>query len=289
MSYQKIKAYDAVLLLAIAIAFVPAATVSGQDTTDYFRKNCLSCHTIGGGRLTGPDLKNVSDRKDRAWLISFMRDPQAMINSKDPYALKILEESRRVPMPALPGLTQERAEKLLDLIESESKLEKSQFQGIQISNKPFTDQDREAGRNIFLGTQRLEAGGAACISCHGMHDTPALGGGRLDPKLYDLTKVIEKLGGRKSLSAWLVAPSTPNMEPAFRDHPLTADEIHSLVAYFDASKREEKSDSASGQIAFLLAGLAGAAALVFMFDAIWKRRFHAVRRPLVDANSPRGH
>ncbi len=56
----------------------------------------------------------------------------------------------------------------------------------------------------FLAQQRLEAGGAACISCHSMHDVAALGGGRLGP---DLTNVYERLEGRKALSAWLVAPA----------------------------------------------------------------------------------
>ena len=30
-------------------------SVRAQDTDDYFRQKCFSCHTIGGGPLTGPD------------------------------------------------------------------------------------------------------------------------------------------------------------------------------------------------------------------------------------------
>ena len=107
-------------------------TAQAQDTPDYFKQNCTNCHTIGGGPLTGPDLKNVLQRaqknkKNRAWLIRFMMNPKAVIDSGDPYAQQMYEKSRRVLMPTLPGLTRERAEKLLDLIEAESKLEKSQF------------------------------------------------------------------------------------------------------------------------------------------------------------------
>ena len=62
------------------------------------------------GRLTGPDLKDVSKRqKDREWLINFMMDPRPVIDSGDPYARKILEESRNVPMPKLPGLPRQPA------------------------------------------------------------------------------------------------------------------------------------------------------------------------------------
>jgi len=269
-----------ILIFTAAAVLVPA--IRAQDSPDFFRKNCMNCHTIGGGRLTGPDLKNVSERKDREWLTGFMMNPKSYIESGDPYALKILEESRNVPMPVLPGMTKERSENLLDLIEAESKLEKSQFEGLKISSEPFTAADRERGRNIFLGVQPLEAGGAACISCHSMHDAPALGGGQLGP---DLTNVYERLKGRKALSAWLVAPGTETMQPVFKDRPMTADEIHALAAYFEASAGESPSQPAPSRIAFLLLGLLGAGAAVFGFDAIWNRRFRSVRQPLVESAS----
>jgi mono/diheme cytochrome c family protein len=268
--------------------------VHAQDTTDYFRQNCLNCHTIGGGPLTGPDLKNATERQDREWLIRFMQNPQAVIDSGDPYALKILRESRNVPMPVLPGMTRERAERLLDLIEAESQLEESQFKGVQISTAPFTAADVRAGRAIFQGVRPLEAGGTACIACHSINDIPAdaqrgadlrlnavsaLGGGRLGP---DLTNVYERLQGRKSLSAWLVAPATQTMQPIFKNHPLTGDEIHSLVAYFEATASQSPTDPSASRVTLLLTGLIGAAALVFVMDAIWRRRFHAVRQPLVE-------
>ena len=269
----------------LAGSCLAVGTSRAQDTAAYFRQNCMNCHTIGGGRLTGPDLKDLSKRKDREWLIGFMMNPKAIIDSGDPYARKLLEESRNVPMPTLPGLTRERAGYLLDLIETESKLEKSQFKGMQISNKPFTAADRELGHEIFLGRVRLKAGGAACVSCHSMHDTSALGGGRLGP---DLTDIYGKLKDRKSLSAWLMAPGTETMQPIFKNHPMTPEEIFALVAYFESSAGQSPADPSADRIAFLLMGLLAAAAMVFAFDAIWKRRFHSVRQPLVDSSSGRG-
>jgi mono/diheme cytochrome c family protein len=190
-------------------------------------------------------------------------------------------------MPALPGLTRDRCEKLLDLIDAESKLDESQFKGLQISTKPFTAADRSLGRSIFLGKQRLENGGAACISCHSMHDTPLLGGGALaaDRRAADLTNVFERLDGRKALSAWLAAPSTETMQPIFKGHPIASDEIHALVAYFEESAGKAPAQPAASRVAFLLIGLLGAVAIVFGFDAIWKRRFEGVRQPLVEATA----
>lgn len=257
----------------------------GQDTPDYFRQNCASCHTIGGGRLTGPDLKDVTKRQTREWLANYLLNPKAVIDSGDAYAKKIFEESRGVPMPMPPLINPDRAQKLLDLIEAESKLEKSQFVGLQVSTAPFTDEDRARGHEIYLGTRRLEKGGTACISCHNLSKSAALGGGRLGP---DLTNVYERLKGRAALSAWLMAPGTETMQPTFRNHPLSPDEIQWLVAFFESIAAQSPADPSRSQVSFLLAGLAGAVAGVFFLDSLWKKRFHSVRRSLVDANTARG-
>ena len=270
--------------LVCFLVLVVSSAGFAQDTPDYYRQNCMNCHTIGGGRLTGPDLKNVGQRRDAEWLIGFMQNPKAVIESGDAYAMKLADESRGVVMPIAPGMTRYRAEQILKLLETESALEKSQFEGVKISNKPFTDQDRLNGRQFFVGTRTLKNGGAACISCHGMHDISALGGGRLGP---DLTRIYERLKGRASLSAWLMAPATETMQPIFKGHPLEAEEIHALTAYFESGAEHGEAEPSASRIAFLLTGLAIAAAVIFGFDVIWKGRFHSVRRALVEASSQR--
>ncbi len=266
-----------ITLMVLAMA-VPSMAL-GQESARYFRANCMTCHTIGGGRLTGPDLKDVTKRKDREWLIKFIQNPTAVIDSGDPYAAKLLESARGVKMPLAAGMNAARAEDMLKLIEAESKLPESQFQGAKFSTKPFTDKDRAAGRAIFVGTQKLLKGGSACNSCHSMYDLPAFGGGHLGP---DLTRVYERLKGRKALSAWLIAPATETMQPIFKDHPLEVEEINSLVAYFEEAAGHDEANASVSRIAFLLTGLVFATAIIFLFDVLWKGRFHAVRRPLVE-------
>ena len=85
-----------------------------------------------------------------------------------------------------------------------------------------------------------------------------------------------------------MAPGTETMQPIFKNHPLSADEIHSLVAYFETATAERPADASTSRVTFLLSGLAGAVLGVFFLDAIWKRRFHSVRRSLVEANTSRG-
>src|SRR5436853_1037113 len=142
------------------------ATAAAQEATDFFRQNCISCHTVGGGRLTGPDLKNVTQRKEREWLVDFLQSPQATLDKGDPYALKLQQEARGVVMPNISGMSKDRAQALLGMLDAESKLAKSQFAGMQMSDRPFTSYDISQGSAIFLGERGLVNTGPACISCH---------------------------------------------------------------------------------------------------------------------------
>src|ERR1019366_8272166 len=124
-----------------ALLFCGSARAWGQDAAAFFKQNCTSCHTIGGGRLTGPDLKDVTSRRDHAWLVQFLQSPKAMIDSGDPYALKLQQEARGVVMPNIAGMNPQQAQELLDMITAESKQTRSQFAGMQISDRPLTAQD----------------------------------------------------------------------------------------------------------------------------------------------------
>jgi mono/diheme cytochrome c family protein len=273
------------VLISCLAAYIVCLPLPAQDAADFFRQNCASCHTIGGGRLTGPDLKGVLERKDREWLVRFVQNPKAMIDQGDPYALKLLQESRNVVMPTIVGMDRARSESLLNLIEAESKLEKSQFIGVQIPDRPFTAADIDAGARLFRGVQPLRNAGPSCISCHTARSLGGLSGGRLGP---DLTRVFERLQGRKNLAAWLTAPATPTMASIFKQHALTPEEILPLVAYFENEARQGGEDASSAPLTFLLIGLGGAALALVLFDQAWRARFRAVRSALVSAGAHGG-
>jgi mono/diheme cytochrome c family protein len=264
--------------LALVAGLACAAPAGAQETADFFKQNCASCHTIGGGRLTGPDLKNVTKEQDRDWLTRFLLDPKAMIDSGDPYAQKLLQEARGVVMPTVAGMNRERAESLLTLIEAESKRERSAFAGVQVPSKPFTPEEIAEGRDIFRGRRRLADGGPACLSCHTLNGVGALGGGRLGP---DLTTIYERMEGRKGLAAWLAAPPTPTMQPLFKPHPLRSEEILPIVAYLEDAARRGGEAASLDPLNFFLLGLMGAGGSLMLFQVVWKDRFRAVRRPLV--------
>lgn len=60
---------------------------------------CKACHTIGQGKLVGPDLKGVNDRHDEEWMIKFIQNSQALVQAGDPAAVKVWEENNKIPMP----------------------------------------------------------------------------------------------------------------------------------------------------------------------------------------------
>lgn len=249
-----------------------------QDAGAFFKQNCTSCHTIGGGRLTGPDLKDVGSRRDRAWLVQFLQSPKAMIDSGDPYAVKLQQDARGVVMPNIAGMNPQQAQALLDLIAAESKLPRSQFAGLQVSDRPLTSQDVERGKQIFRGEQVLVNGGPACISCHTVRGLSMLGGGRLGP---DLTRVFERLQGRKGMAAWLSSPASPTMAPVFKEHAIQPEEILSLIALFEDSAKKGGQDDTTSLLNFFLLGVGGMVLGLVSLDALWKKRFRGVRRTLV--------
>jgi protein SCO1 len=75
--------------------------LSQQPGQAMFKKICAPCHTIGVGDRVGPDLRGVTQRRERAWLSSFIREPAKMRAQRDPVALALAAKYPGVHMPTL--------------------------------------------------------------------------------------------------------------------------------------------------------------------------------------------
>lgn len=113
------KILPTLLLMAIIFStgiFARKSAAQASDGAQLFQI-CGACHTIGKGKLIGPDLYKVTERHDREWLIRFIRNSQEVIQSGDPYAVKLFEEYNKVPMPPS-TYTDEQINAVLDFIEN---------------------------------------------------------------------------------------------------------------------------------------------------------------------------
>jgi mono/diheme cytochrome c family protein len=257
-------------LALIGLLTIPSSS-SAQDAAAFYEENCSVCHTIGGGPQGGPDLKDVTRRRERDWLIRFLLNPDAF--ASDPAVVRMIKEADGLTMPATDGLTRELADAILTVIEQRS----GAGEPAAPPSPPVTPADVARGRALFVGTERLSAAGPACVACHDAAGLAAPAGGRLGP---DLTAVHARLGGQRGLTAWLGATPTPVMRAIYRSAPMTADESLALAAFFeDAAGRDVPRRSRLSRV--VAGAVSGAVAVVALAAALGARRFRAVRRPLV--------
>ena len=61
-------------LLLLTALFAHAAEAPSQFQKDaaLFQAKCAKCHTVGRGDRVGPDLKGVSERREKAWISGFI-------------------------------------------------------------------------------------------------------------------------------------------------------------------------------------------------------------------------
>ena len=85
-------------------AAAPAAAGNAAAGKALFNANCAACHKLDA-KMTGPALRGVAERRDRAWLGKWIRDSKGLIASGDADAVKIFGEFNKVAMTAFPQLS----------------------------------------------------------------------------------------------------------------------------------------------------------------------------------------
>ena len=86
---------------ADAVPTDPAVISAGESL---FNNNCKVCHNIDG-RLIGPALANIYDRRDLPWIYAFVQNSQKVINSGDEYAVNLYNEYNQVAMTSFDTFT----------------------------------------------------------------------------------------------------------------------------------------------------------------------------------------
>lgn len=274
------------MMLMLTTLLVQAASPA-QDAANgesIFKAKCAACHTVGGGKLVGPDLKGVTTRREAAWLSRWIKEPDKVLAEGDPIATQLLAENNNIPMPNVVLSDADVADLIayIQSVDSDSapasapteaaapaltlQTDVAPTQAAESSNQPLSDTDLVLalsggpayGMQIFSGGVRLQNGGTNCIACHTVNGVGLLGGGALGP---DLTHVYSRYG-REGLSAALAGLPFPTMQGIFAGRPLSTSEQSDLLAFF--AKVDQGGQPRTQQNFQLIFGAGGGLALILL-------------------------
>ena len=240
-----------------------SAQESGKEI---YQKMCAACHSIGGGRLVGPDLKGVNEKRPEDWLLKFIKSSDKLVKSGDKTAVALLDEYK-MPMPDQ-ALSDEQIKKVLVHIK-EAGGSTAAVKEPAVATTPAaegTPAEIQLGGDLFEGKVRFANGGPSCNACHHVAADAHLGGGVL---AAELTLVFSRMG-KQGLSAMIAGNPFPVMQAAYQGKDLSEREIDALVAFLQHYHQEHArqnpkewgwrmfSAGAGGVVVLLgIAGLAG--------------------------------
>jgi mono/diheme cytochrome c family protein len=105
---------------SILFVIFSIVNVNAQSGKALFTGNCKACHSIGGGNIVGPDLAGITEKRDVAWVKSFIRNSQKMIANGDELAIEVFNQFNKIAMPSH-DFTDEEMNSLISYMEEASK------------------------------------------------------------------------------------------------------------------------------------------------------------------------
>ena len=246
---------------------------SQEEGEKLFKQICVACHTINQGKLIGPDLADIHLRRSEDWIIKFVQSSQSVINSSDPVAVALFEEYNKIVMPDN-NYSDDQIRTLIAYIAANSPGGPGAAETGGVSTAPgrplseASEDNIQSGEKLFIGDVRLANSGATCNSCHHVKNDNIMAGGTL---ALDLTEAFTRLQ-EAGVKAILANPPFPAMNHAYRDNPLTEEEIFDLTAFLqkvDSVKDSQQQKDYGLRLFF--AGLGGAIVLLFLFGGIWSQ------------------
>lgn len=143
---KKVQAFFLTLLTLTLFTNIIAA----QDLSEgkeIFNGRCTSCHTINDGQRVGPQLAGINERREDSWLISFIKNSQAMIEEGDELANELYQEYNKVVMPSHEDLDNNQIKNLLAYI-------KDQAEPAQASSSTSEGNDGQSGEQSETSSKK---------------------------------------------------------------------------------------------------------------------------------------
>jgi len=256
--------------LLLAWLLSSSVLISQNDEGEKLFSTCAACHTIGGGKIVGPDLKGISDKREEDWIIKFVQNSTELIASGDADAKAIFEEFNSITMPPN-ALSDDQVRSIIAYIDSKSAEAGDGGEEAPAEEITYTEKEIEDGAKLFSGEMRLKNGGASCISCHNVKYDGFMSGGGLALDLTESNTRISAVG----ISGMIKNPGFPAMREAYKNHKITEDEIYNLTAFLVHVDEEKENHKGGNSANALLIGGFGGLFLIFILLAMLKTRVKA--------------
>ena len=184
--------------LILALSYASAQPQGIERGAKLFKdKGCNFCHSIGGsGGTVGPRLDRVGNRRDRGWLLRWLKDPPAM------------KPGTLMPIPVV---TDEERNDLIEFLLSNR---------VEVDRGLLSLPPRQAGAALVKEYD--------CSACHIIKGE----GGKIGP---ELTQVGKRRDGAW-LSRWLKNPQEIKPGTFMPTFPFSEEEIRALVAFLSGLK-----------------------------------------------------
>lgn len=198
-----------------------------------FKTTCAACHTIGKGRLVGPDLLGITQKKSQEWLVPFIKSSTSVIQSGDADAVAIFKEYNSLMMPDV-AYSDAQIVNILTYISSGGGNGGEEQAVVADILSGTTAENVNNGLRNFSGELPLTNGGPACVACHKVKDDRVFSSGTL---AKDLT-LSHEIMGSAGIAAVIKSPPFPVMTAAYANHSLTEEEVLNLTAYLKTVSTE---------------------------------------------------
>jgi cytochrome c551/c552 len=247
--------------------------VTAQDGAALY-KTCAACHTIGGGKTVGPDLKGITKRRTNDWLVQFIQSSGKLIKAGDPDAVAVFKQFNNIPMPDN-ALTVDQVNKILAhidgsaggaAIDPKQAALQHKVDSMLKANSPL---DILAGKELFNGERRFENGGASCTSCHNATYNNSGKGGIL---AKDLTKAYSRLGGFAGIKGIIASAPFPSMLATYKNHPVTEIENAQIQLFLKNTDEQNPVQPVVEKSWFLYAAMVVGLFILLAITGLWFRR-----------------
>jgi len=215
------------LVAGLALAYLARPAHAAADAADakrIFNQRCTACHTYGKGVKVGPDLKGVTERRQRPWLLKFIRSSQTVIQGGDPIASGLFKEFKQQRMPDWTDLSEAQITAILEWFKAAGPEQKEPDER---NAEVATSLELEKARRLWNGSLPLANGGLACATCHSIKGSDAAIQASLGP---DLSTTYLKYQDR-ALTIFLKRPCFRRQPEPAPGKYLTPEESFALKAY----------------------------------------------------------